>query len=116
MGFKNKIYVLKDFLELVKCKKERSNTYDVAYCYVVYSKSGDVGLLDDIYIGDPVEVDDDDQEIYPAFLVENGFEYYCSDENIQDVVDYAFDKNKEVKPQFLLESLAYYLEKDTFLN
>lgn len=114
--FKSKVYLLKDFLELVKGKKERSTSYDAAYCYSVYSKSGDVGLLDEVYIGDVVEVDDDDQEICPEFVVENGFEYYCSDENIQDVVDYAFEKNKELSAQFLLDSLVYYIEKDTFLN
>lgn len=77
IDFKNKTYLVQDFLEFVKGKKERSNTYDVTYCYVVYSKSGDVGLLDDLYIGDVIEVDDDDQEIYPDIVVENGFEYYC---------------------------------------
>lgn len=114
--FKNRLYPLQEFLQLVKYKKERAIDYDPTLSYVVYAKNDPLSLQDQVYIAEPIDIDQNDQEIYCDFALENGYSYYCSDENIQDVVDYAFENNPEVEPGFLLKSLQYYLQKDTFLQ
>lgn len=115
IDFKYKVYALADFLVMVKHQEERSTNYDPTFCYALYSKTDVVALHDEVYIGDPVDFDEDDHEVFPPFVVENDFQYYCSDENIQDVVDHAAAIHSEATNQLLLDSLEYYLAHDTFL-
>ena len=114
--FKNKIYKIEDFLSLVKEKKDRSENYDLAFSYSVYVQDENLKLGNEIYIGDSSDFDELDQEIFPDYVIKNGLEYYCSDENIQDVIDQAMTISSNFDDSELLERLVYYLEKDTFMN
>lgn len=115
-SFKNKLYKIEDFFTLVKDKKERSENYDLAFSYSVYSQNKKLKSGDEIYIGETSDFDEEDQEIFPDYVIKNSFEYYCSDENIQDAIDQATSINPHFDDSELLERLEYYLEKDTFMN
>jgi hypothetical protein len=99
--FKNQMYSIEEFLELVKNKQDRKASFDPEYNYAVYS---------------PLDIGGNDHEILPDFVFHNKLHYMCSDENIQDVVDLAFRQRTDVTSSQLITALNHYLEKDDFLD
>ena len=112
--FKNKVYKIEDFINLVKEKKERLPNYDFEYCYAVYAKNDNVEIHDEVFIGNSIDFDENDNEVYPEFVITNGFHYFCSDQNIQDVVDLAVRQDADVSNQKLIDALNYYIDNDDF--
>lgn len=115
-GFKNKTYSLGGFIEIVKNKQERSEKYNPMYNYALYAVEAEVTSDLEIYVGDPVEVTDSDEEIYPEYAVTHDMWYFCSDENIQDVVDLAHSQKQDISIVELITALGYYLEHDDFMD
>jgi hypothetical protein len=114
--FKDKTYRLSEFVDIVKNKQERLEHYNPMYNYALYAIEAEVTCDLTIYVGEPVEVTDSDEEIYPEYATKNDMWYFCSDENIQDVVDLAVSQCPEVNTEQLITALAYYLEHDDFMN
>ncbi|RXM38330.1 hypothetical protein BOQ62_17285 [Chryseobacterium sp. CH21] len=114
--FKNQMYVIEEFLELVKSKQDRKASFDPEYNYAVYSSKEEFKPEMKIFIGDPLDIGENDNEILPDFVFHNKLNYMCSDENIQDVVDLAFTQCADVTPSQLITALNHYLEKDDFLD
>lgn len=114
--FKNKTYSLGEFIEIVKNKQERSEQYNPMYNYALYAVEAEVMSNLTIYVGDPVEVTDSDEEIYPEYALTHDMWYFCSDENIQDVVDLALSQRTDISIEQLVEALDYYLEHDDFMD
>ena len=112
--FKNKVYKIEEFINLVKMKEERSTNYDFDYCYAVYAKNDTVKLHDEVFIGNSVDFDENDNEVYPEFAISNGYHYFCSDQNIQDVIDLAVKQNATVSIEKLIDALNYYIDNDDF--
>ena len=96
--FKNKVYKIEDFINLVKEKKERLPNYDFEYCYAVYAKNDNVEIHDEVFIGNSIDFD----------------HYFCSDQNIQDVVDLAVRQDADVSNEKLIDALNYYIDNDDF--
>lgn len=113
---KNQIYCIEEFLELVKLKQDRKESYDPEYNYAVYSSKDEFEPEMKVFIGDPLDIGGNDNEILPDFVYHNKLKYMCSDENIQDVVDLAFRQYAEVSSSQLITALNYYIEKDDFLD
>lgn len=116
MNFKNKTYRLSEFIDIVKNKQERSEGYNPLYHYAIYAEEVEVTSNLVIYVGEPVEVSDSDKEIYPEYAVAHNMWYFCSDENIQDVVDLAISQYSQVSTEQLITALDYYLEHDDFMD
>ncbi|MTH30918.1 hypothetical protein GJV77_13630 [Myroides pelagicus] len=114
--FKNKTYLLGEFINLVKDKQERAAYYAPSYNYALYAVEAEVTSDLEVYVGNPVEVKDYDEEIFPEYVVEHAMWYFCSDENIQDVVDLAVSRSKNVTVEQLISALDYYLEHDDFMD
>ncbi|OXB09722.1 hypothetical protein B0A81_06215 [Flavobacterium plurextorum] len=116
--FKNKTWVLSDFIKFVQEKKDRSQNYNAAYYYDIYTADNNESLSAEtiIYVGETVEVDDNANEIFPNIVTEMNywFEYSCS--NFQDVIDLATTQNSNVTIYKLIECLNYYSQHDTFLD
>lgn len=115
-NFKNKTYRLGEFIDIVKNKQERSEQYNPMYNYALYAVEAEVTCDLEIYVGDPVEVTDSDEEIYPEYAVTHDMWYFCSDENIQDVVDLALSQKEGLSIAELVVALEYYLEHDDFMG
>ncbi|MBP1163368.1 MAG: DUF7716 domain-containing protein [Chryseobacterium culicis] len=113
---KNQMYCIEEFLELVKRKQDRKESYDPEYNYAVYSSKDEFEPEMKVFIGDPLDIGGNDNEILPDFVYHNKLKYMCSDENIQDVVDLAFRQYAEVSSSQLITALNYYIEKDDFLD
>ncbi|MDW9378651.1 hypothetical protein [Chryseobacterium sp. JV558] len=114
--FKNQVYSIEEFLELVKNKQDRKASFDPEYNYAVYSSKDEFEPEMKVFIGDPLDIGGNDSEILPDFVYHNKLNYICSDENIQDVVDLAFRQHADVTSFQLIEALNHYLEKDDFLD
>ena len=88
--FKNQVYSIEEFLELVKSKQDRQASFDPNI--IMQSILQQMSLKPEmkVFIGDPLDIGEHDNEILPDFVFHNKLHYMCSDENIQDVVDLAF--------------------------
>lgn len=115
-NFKHKIYLIEDFIQLVKQKIERSEKYDPTFFYAIYAKEDYLFLGQKILVSNTVSVSDDDSEIYPEDVIALRFSYSCSDENIQDVIDLAIQQKPHATNEEIIHALNYYLEKDNFLD
>ncbi|CAD0219350.1 hypothetical protein FW781_03820 (plasmid) [Chryseobacterium panacisoli] len=113
---KNQVFPIEEFLELVKNKQDRKTSFDPDYNYAVYSSKDEFEQQMKIFIGDPLDIGENDNEILPDFVFQNKLNYMCSDENIQDVVDLAFRQYAGVTSSQLIDALNHYLEKDDFLD
>lgn len=113
---KNQMYIIEEFLELVKNKQDRKTSYDPEYNYAVYSSKDEFEPEMKVFIGDPLDIGGNDNEILPDFVYHNKLNYMCSDENIQDVVDLAFRQRTDITSSQLITALNHYLEKDDFLD
>ncbi|MCC9041942.1 hypothetical protein LNQ81_04395 [Myroides sp. M-43] len=116
MDFKNKTYQLAEFILLVKDRKERTTEYNPAFHYAIYAVEDEVDEDLAIYVGEPVEVTDNDEEIYPSEVIEQEMWYLCSDEDIQDVVDLAISQKPSATMEELVMALDYYLTIDDFID
>ncbi|WP_426479028.1 DUF7716 domain-containing protein [Chryseobacterium sp. CBSDS_008] len=113
---KNQVYSIEEFLALVKNKQDRKESYDPEYNYAVYSSIDEFKPEMKVFIGDPLDIGENDNEILPDFVFHNKLNYLCSDENIQDVVDLAFRQCADVTSSQLIKALNHYLKKDDFLD
>ncbi|MDR6372239.1 hypothetical protein J2795_003102 [Chryseobacterium bernardetii] len=114
--FKNQVYSIEEFLELVKSKQDRKASFDPEFNYAVYSSTDEFKSEMKVFIGDPLDIGGNDNEILPDFVFHNKLHYMCSDENIQDVVDLAITQQADVTSSQLIMALNHYLEKDDFLD
>lgn len=116
--FKNKTWILSDFIKLVQAKKDRSLQYDSSYYYSVYVPDNVDSFSAEmiVYIGDTSEIDDDDNETYPAEVLKMNFWFGYSCDTFQDVVDLATRQNPEVSIAQIVACLNHYSEHDDFLD
>ena len=61
-------------------------------------------------------ITDDDEEIYPDFVVHHRLEFWFSDELLEDVVMSALHHNPSVTDSVLVEAIGYCAEHDCFMN
>lgn len=114
--FKDKQYQLEEFILLVIEKKERTAGYDAAFAYAIYAREEEVEIGLEIYVGEPVEVTDNDEEIYPNEVIAQEMWYLCSDEDIQDAIDLAISQKPSATMEELVMALDYYLTIDDFID
>ena len=118
MKFKYKTYKIEDFIDIVKRKIDRVEGYDPDYYYNIYGNDEGRGFVPgmQIYVGDTVEVNDDDEEIYPPEVIERKLSSLYSCGTFQDVIDLAMRQNNSVSHEKLIECLNYYSNHDDFLD
>lgn len=119
----NKSYSITALIELVKNKldrefddngKEKYNPENAYYVYI--SKDAVLNENSVLYVGKPVEIDDDDNEIYPPEVSRNNLEMCYSDENFQDVIDLAYSQKSDASIEEFVKCLNYYMNNDDFLD
>jgi len=103
---------VRELIQMLRTKKHYGEHYNV------YG-TGDgenVDLSTYCYIADPQEVTDDDEEIFPAFVVENDLELWFYSEILEDVLDNAVMQKPGVSDETVLRAIEYYNSKDTFMD
>lgn len=105
-------YRMSELLPIVASRRDR------AFGYALYwlDPKRDPQLEDSFLVAAPVEVTDDDKEVYPQSAQKPGYWIYCSAELIQDVVDLAVSQNANASNEQMLECLIHYMKYDNFLD
>ena len=68
------------------------------------------------YLADPIDVTDDDEEIYPEYALQNKTDSYLTCELLIDVVtEYLSEKSNATVKQ-LIDAVNYYVEYDCFMD
>ena len=119
----NKFYEIWELIELIKKKFDREfydngkEKYIAENKYSIYiSENNKLKENTLIYVGKPVEIDDNDNEIYPNVVLKNNLEFYYSCETLQDVIDLAFSQKSEASIEEIIKCLNFYSDNDTFLD
>ena len=67
-----------------------------------------------------IDINDNDNEIHPEFVIDFGLEFYCSGQLIEDVVLNTIHQKDEDKTKVTIEQLVvaldFYLQNDNFLT
>jgi hypothetical protein len=120
---KNKSYHIEELIEVVKNKLDRDfdkygkEKYNPGNYYHIYiTKDENLTESSVVYVGETIEVDSDDKEIYPNEVIGNNLESCYSCENFQNVIDLAYEQKNTASTSEFIKCLNYYVEKDTFLD
>lgn len=105
-------YTLPELFRLIAGKQERQNPYALYWA----DPDREPQLDDPFLLAAPVQVQDDDTELFPPMAVAQNLWILCSDELIQDVVDLAISQKPDASAKQLLHCLNYYINHDTFLD
>ena len=95
-------------------KGEKEVYLDYGWC--VYSMENNMTLESICYIDDYPEFDEEDNEIYSPFIVQNNMKLIYRDEMIQDVVIACLNQKRDATLDEIMRSLIYYEEYDSFLE
>ncbi|WP_232451368.1 hypothetical protein [Burkholderia ubonensis] len=119
VDFKNRTCTIDDFIALVRAKADRSEGYDPTCLYDVYGEDtdgDDFRVAQTIYVGDTVQVDGDDREIYPEPVSALGYVFLYSGEHFQDVVDLACRQKPDASIEDIVRCLNHFGRYDDFLD
>ena len=88
------------------------------YDLYIYTKKFEENVFEDLicYLEEPPEVTDEDEEVFPEFVVNEGLALLYSGEDFESVIEVAFDQKKQPSMQELVNSLNYYREYDAYLD
>ena len=68
------------------------------------------------YLEDYPEITDDDEEVFPEFVAEEGLVLLYSGENFEAVISGAFDQKLNPSMKEFIDSLNYYRDNDSYLD
>lgn len=102
---------IEDLIDMVREKQERE------VYYAVYSETGDdFEPGDEVFVDSNVQVNDNDEEIYPAQVVARRLRFAYSGEQFQDVVDLGIKQKPSATHAEIIGALNHYSEHDDFLD
>ncbi len=108
----NHFYRIEELIELVRDKKDRDSIYMI---YIPASiEVLEAGMI--VYVGNVPDFDDDDNEIIPAHILEQGLTQGYMREQFQDVVDLAYRQKKSASTEEVILCLNHYSKHDDFLD
>ena len=90
---------------------------DAGQRYCVYGRgdSDDATLDSECFLAAHPRLTDDDSEVYPGFVVQNGLELWYREELVHDVVMNALHQDASVSNETVLAALKHYDNRDAFL-
>ena len=111
-----KAYTLSQLIGVIKTKIQKNGLTDSNFC--LYSKNDEI--ITDIncicYLESYPIISDEDEEIYPDFVVEKSLELFYYGQQFEDVImNVLHQKSTATIDDFIL-GLNYYTENDTFLD
>ena len=68
------------------------------------------------YLDDYPDIDDNDQEIYTDFIIENNFVLFYSGEQFEDVISNMLSQKLDASVEEFISAINYYREHDAFMN
>lgn len=119
-----KLYILEQFIEIVKLKKDRNfnlngeRIYDNNYYCIYIEKNDDIILKKEkiIYVSDNPTADENDVETFPTEVIKMNFWIWLSDENFQTIIDLAYKQKQNASMSEYIQCLNYFDTNDDFLD
>ncbi len=84
--------------------------------WYIYESDDILSLSTSCCISSRPEFDENDEEIFPGFAIENDMDYSLMPELVTDVVINALDQKRDATEEELLKALNHYLEADAFIK
>ena len=118
MLVKNKEVTMREVIEYVAnlYKEKGMSGFYADESWSLYSADYEIGLDTICVIEDPVDIDDDDNEILPESIVERNMVFIWSDELLQDTISSVIDQKADASPDLILEAINYYDVNDDFMT
>jgi len=118
---KRKKLTMSDFLEIFmkeKVSDDVNQMQDLGVSFGLYRKPSDAPITKDMmcWADDGVTANDDDEDVYPEFSINNGLEFFYSGERFVDVVLSVLYQAKNPSIDTLIKALNYYDDTDDFLD
>lgn len=114
---RNKSIKLSDIInsirKLYKSDGETAVYLDNGWC--VYSSEKEITSESICYVDDYPDFDDDDNEIYSDYIVNNNLSLIFRDEILQDVIIACMNQKNNVTIDEIMEAIFYYEKYDNFL-
>ena len=92
------------------------NFIQMDFCLYTLGYTEDVTIDTICYIERPQEVTDDDEEIFPDFVIENSLNFLYSSELLENVIFNALHQKSNPSMKEFIECLNHYDKKDNFLD
>lgn len=105
--------IITSICTLYKTDGETAVYIDNGWC--IYSSENEITSETICYVDDYPDFDDDDNEIYPDYIVNNNLELLYRDEIIQDVIITCLKQKNNATIDEIVRALFYYEEYDNFL-
>lgn len=106
-----KSMLIEELIDFVKMKADRDLYYSI-YSY----EGADFISGEQVFIDIPVQVDDNDNEIYPPEVLNRKLCLAYSGEQFQDVIDLAIKQKPTASSKEIIKALNYYSNHDDFLD
>ena len=84
--------------------------------WYIYEPDDILSLSTPCYIAPRPEFDENEDEIFPEYAIENNMDYSIMPELVTDVVINAIDQKRDATEEELLKALNYYLDADAFIK
>ena len=112
--------VTKDYWEVNKDGVNSNHQCPDTGIYDLYIYTGQFqdAVFEDLicYLEEPPEVTEEDEEIFPELVVEEGLVFLYSGENFESVIEVAFNQKRQPSMKEFIDSLNYYRDNDSFLE
>ena len=117
-----KPYKLSEIINTVAEKlKENGIENQILYEHMgfyVYTREWEDLAKPDIicYLDNPPEIDEEDNEIYPSFVIKENLKMFISDENLENIISSALFQKIEASTAELIDAINYYMDNDCFIQ
>ncbi len=104
------------FINQRKISAEGESAVEEDNDWYIYESDDILSLSTSCHIAPRPEFDENDEEIFPEYAIENNMDYSIMLELVTDVVINALGQKKDATEEELLKALNHYLDVDIFIK
>ncbi len=109
-------YLLSQLIDIIKTSIKEKGLSDTDFCLYTKEEDGDARPNLICYLEQYPTISDEDEEIYPDFVVEQSLELFYYGQQFEDVImNVLHQKNNATTDDFIL-GLNHYMQNDTFYD
>jgi len=104
---------------MVSIFNERGNSLEPsAISFCLYTKGHQKLANGDTicYVDESLTVNDEDKELYPDFVINEGLRLFYHGDQFEDVIYNALHQKSDISVDKIIEALNYYSQRDSFLD
>ena len=106
--------IFAEIIRIYQSEGERGFYNMPGWC--IYAKDETITVETECYVDAYPDYDDDDNEVFSDYIVENHLYMLYRDEMVEDVVMSCIDQKANVSYDEIMEALIYYDQNDSFMD